>query len=120
MKLFQARFHRSISLLGEEPALRARLTTDLPSWFHFPDVERAHWLNSIVTALWPHVAAYADRVLRLTVEPAARDALEAYNLRGFRFRQIELGRIPPRISGIKVKKIKIARHQNYGLTFSGL
>ena len=70
-----------MSLLGEEEALRARLT-ELPSWLTFPDVERVHWINSIITTLWPHVGNYADRVLRLTVEPLARDALENYNLRG--------------------------------------
>lgn len=62
----KARFHRDVALLGEEVALRARMT-DLPSWFNFPDVERVQWINTILGILWPRIEAYADTLLRVEV-----------------------------------------------------
>ena len=38
----------------------------------------------------------------MQVEPLARVTLESYKLWGFRFQQIHFGRVPPRITGVKV------------------
>jgi hypothetical protein len=40
------------------------------------------------------------------VEPVARETLEKNHLYGFKFEQIELGQIPPRITGVKVYDVK--------------
>ena len=87
--------HQDIALAGEEAALKERLR-ELPSWFNFPDVEKVEWINHIVTSVWPHVSAYVDRTLRTQVEPAAQEALAKYKLYGFKFEQINFGRVPPR------------------------
>ena len=88
--------------VGEEKALKERLR-ELPSWFNFPDVERVEWFNHITTTLWPHVAVYVDRVLRMQVEPTARETLAKYKLYGFKFEQINFGRVPPRsVSGVEL------------------
>lgn len=50
-------FHRKIAVEGEEVALKAYLQ-ELPSWVHFPDVERVEWMNHIMTLMWPQVTAY--------------------------------------------------------------
>lgn len=81
--------------------MRARLK-EFPSWFNFPDVERVEWINEMAKIFWPHISDYGDRILRLQVEPVAREALEKYKLWGFKFRQIQFGRMPPRITGVKV------------------
>ncbi|TRY78388.1 hypothetical protein TCAL_07186 [Tigriopus californicus] len=97
----KALLFKAISEEGEEHALRARLK-EFPSWFNFPDVERVEWINEMAKIFWPHISDYGDRILRLQVEPVAREALEKYRLWGFKFRQIQFGRMPPRITGVKV------------------
>jgi len=67
-------------------------------------VERVEWVNSIIKALWPHLGQYADHLLRTQVAPEARAALETYRLYGFKFHRVDLGRIAPRVGGIRVHR----------------
>lgn len=36
----------------------------LPSWVHFPDVERCEWFNIILAQMWPNFNIYAMEVLK--------------------------------------------------------
>jgi Ca2+-dependent lipid-binding protein len=46
-----------------------------------------------------------------SVEPAVKTALEGYGLGGFRFEKVVLGRVPPRITGIKVYDKNVGRDE---------
>ncbi|XP_055860420.1 extended synaptotagmin-2-like isoform X3 [Biomphalaria glabrata] len=84
----------------EKSVILARVE-DLPSWVHFPDVERAEWVNKILYQLWPYIGEYVEIILRENVEPAIRSSLPAA-FQSFKFSKIDLGDIPPRVGGVKV------------------
>lgn len=71
--------------------------SDLPSWIYFPDCDRAEWINSILTQLWPALQEHIAGRLR---EMTANDGL----LYGLTFSSTSIGNIPPRIEGVKVYK----------------
>lgn len=61
--------------------------------------------------LWPNVGHYTRKIIAESVEPAVKNALESYSLGGFKFEKVVLGRVPPRITGIKVYEKNIARDE---------
>ena len=54
--------------------------------------ERAEWINSIIQQLWPNVGHYTRKIINDTVEPEVKKALNAYNLTGFKFEKVVLGK----------------------------
>ena len=46
-----------------------RRLRDIPSWVHFPEQEKAEWLNKVLKKLWPFVNRYVEDFLRQQVEP---------------------------------------------------
>ncbi|KAL5010091.1 hypothetical protein ScPMuIL_012396 [Solemya velum] len=96
---------------GEKDAVLARVD-DLPSWVFFPDVERAEWVNKFISQLWPYVGDYVKDLLVKTVEPKVQQSLPA-SINSFRFVNIDLGDIPPRIGGVKVYSQNVRRDEIY-------
>ena len=68
-----------------------------------PLKERAEWVNSILTSMWPHLGEYVDSMLKKEVEPQVRQVLDAKGLGGFKFNKIYFGKIAPKITAIEVK-----------------
>ena len=54
---------------------------------------------------------YVYKIVTDTVEPLVKNALDGYKLTGFKFEKVVLGRIPPRITGIKVYEKNISRDE---------
>ena len=54
--------------LDEKNAILARLD-EVPSWVHFPDKERAEWVNKILKQVWPYFCKYLDNMFKTTIEP---------------------------------------------------
>jgi ABC-type transport system involved in cytochrome bd biosynthesis fused ATPase/permease subunit len=54
--------------LDEKNAILARLD-EVPSWVHFPDKERAEWINKILKQVWPYFIKYLDSMFKTTIEP---------------------------------------------------
>jgi len=105
---------REAALTNEQAMIESRMKVDdLPSWVYFPDKERAEWVNSILKQLWPKVNEYVRKTLFETVEPLVKNILKDYKLKGFQFvrERVFLGRIPPRITGIKVYNEKLTSRQ---------
>ncbi|ESO96571.1 extended synaptotagmin-like protein 2-like protein variant [Lottia gigantea] len=96
----------------ERAAILARVE-DLPSWVFFPDVERAEWLNKMIQQLWPYIGDYVKDLLHKSIEPAVKKSLPVALAASFRFSQIDLGDIPPRIGGIKVYTENVRRDEIY-------
>ena len=88
---------------GEETYLRSRL--ELPSWVTFPRVERAEWVNSLLSELWPHLQPTAWDLLQLTLEPVIAQLLAEYHVTGFKFTRLELGDQAPRLDGVAVHAV---------------
>ncbi|KAG7330610.1 hypothetical protein KOW79_006832 [Hemibagrus wyckioides] len=84
----------------EEKRARALDTTELPSWVHFPDVERVEWVNKTVNQIWPYACRFLEKVFRENIEPAVKGANT--HLSTFSFTRIELGDKPLRVNGVKV------------------
>ena len=86
------------------------LCPDLPSWVHFPDVERAEWVNKVIHQMWPFVGKILDKLLRENVGPVLRRKVPS-TLNGIHFDTIRLGDLPPRIGGIKVHTDNLKRSE---------
>ena len=56
----------------------------------------------MIQQLWPNVGHYTRDLIDNTVEPIVKEALAGYGFGGFSFDKVVLGRVPPRITGIKV------------------
>ena len=54
--------------------------------------ERAEWINSIIQQLWPNIGHYTRKIINDTVEPEVKKALNIYNLTGFKFEKVVLGK----------------------------
>jgi hypothetical protein len=46
-----------------------------------------------------------EKTIRQKIEPQAKEILETYRLWGFKFNSVNFGQAPPRIEGLKVKKV---------------
>jgi hypothetical protein len=53
---------------SEKDAILARLGNDLPSWVHFPDKERAEFVNKIVQQAWSHAKPTLAEFLTRQIE----------------------------------------------------
>ncbi|CAH2282066.1 extended synaptotagmin-2 isoform X1 [Pelobates cultripes] len=106
-----SRLNRALAFLeNEEKAVKHKIaTSDLPAWVHFPDIERAEWLNKTVKHMWPYICQFVDKLFRETIEPAVRGANT--HLSTFSFTKIDMGNQPLRINGVKVYSENVDKRQ---------
>lgn len=109
-KLLKRNIAKAAALSNEKDVILARVD-DLPAWVFFPDIERAEWLNRILSQVWPNVNHYAKDLIKEVIEPAVQESLNFYKLTGFAFKKMRIGSIPPRIGGVKVYDKNIARNE---------
>ncbi|XP_004430633.1 PREDICTED: extended synaptotagmin-2 isoform X2 [Ceratotherium simum simum] len=105
------RLCRALALLeDEERAVRLGVRAcDLPAWVHFPDTERAEWLNKTVKHMWPFICQFIEKLFRETIEPAVRGANA--HLSTFSFTKVDMGQQPLRINGVKVYTENVDKRQ---------
>ncbi|KAI7814894.1 putative extended synaptotagmin-2 [Triplophysa rosa] len=104
------RLNRALSFFEQEDTVKQELeATDLPSWVHYPDVERVEWLNKTVKQMWPYVCQFVEKVFKETIEPAIKEA--SSHLSTFSFNNIDLGDKPLRINGVKVYTDNVDKRQ---------
>ncbi|XP_025714899.1 extended synaptotagmin-2 isoform X2 [Callorhinus ursinus] len=105
------RLCRALALLeDEERAVRLGVRAcDLPAWVHFPDTERAEWLNKTVKHMWPFICQFIEKLFRETIEPAVRGANT--HLSTFSFTKVDAGQQPLRINGVKVYTENVDKRQ---------
>ncbi|XP_004598697.3 extended synaptotagmin-2 isoform X2 [Ochotona princeps] len=106
-----SRLCRALALLeDEERAVRLGVRAcDLPAWVHFPDTERAEWLNKTVKHMWPFICQFVEKLFRETIEPAVRGANT--HLSTFSFTKVDVGEQPLRINGVKVYTENVDKRQ---------
>ncbi|XP_052549405.1 extended synaptotagmin-2 isoform X5 [Tympanuchus pallidicinctus] len=106
-----SRLGRALAFLeDEEEAVRLSVSSaDLPAWVHFPDTERAEWLNKTVKQMWPFICQFIEKLFRETIEPAVRGANN--HLSTFSFTKIDIGHQPLRINGVKVYTENVDKRQ---------
>ncbi|XP_013912328.1 PREDICTED: extended synaptotagmin-2 isoform X1 [Thamnophis sirtalis] len=106
-----SRLGRALAFLeDEERAVRLSVSTgDLPAWVHFPDTERAEWLNKTVKHMWPFICQFIEKLFRETIEPAVKGANS--HLSTFSFTKIDIGNQPIRINGVKVYTENVDKRQ---------
>ena len=73
--------------------------------------ERAEWINSIIQQLWPNIGHFTRKIINEKVESKIRVQFENKGLNRFKFEKIDLGSIPPRITGIKVYDKNVSRSE---------
>ncbi|XP_058390255.1 extended synaptotagmin-2 isoform X3 [Diceros bicornis minor] len=78
-------------------------------WVHFPDTERAEWLNKTVKHMWPFICQFIEKLFRETIEPAVRGANA--HLSTFSFTKVDVGQQPLRINGVKVYTENVDKRQ---------
>eukprot|EP00074_Homo_sapiens_P040973 NP_065779.1 extended synaptotagmin-2 [Homo sapiens] len=105
------RLCRALALLeDEERVVRLGVRAcDLPAWVHFPDTERAEWLNKTVKHMWPFICQFIEKLFRETIEPAVRGANT--HLSTFSFTKVDVGQQPLRINGVKVYTENVDKRQ---------
>ncbi|XP_051503708.1 extended synaptotagmin-2-like isoform X2 [Myxocyprinus asiaticus] len=104
------RLNRALSFFEQEDTVKPELeATELPSWVHYPDVERAEWLNKTVKQMWPYVCQFVEKLFKETIEPAIKEANA--HLSTFSFNKIDLGDKPLRINGVKVYTENVDKRQ---------
>ncbi|XP_066093794.1 extended synaptotagmin-2 isoform X4 [Saccopteryx bilineata] len=105
------RLCRALALLeDEERTVRLGVRAcDLPAWVHFPDTERAEWLNKTVKHMWPFICQFIEKLFRETIEPAVRGANT--HLSTFNFTKVDMGQQPLRINGVKVYTENVDKRQ---------
>uniref|UniRef100_A0AAA9T8J1 Extended synaptotagmin-2 n=2 Tax=Bos taurus TaxID=9913 RepID=A0AAA9T8J1_BOVIN len=89
--------------------LKAEGTDALAQQVHFPDTERAEWLNKTVKHMWPFICQFIEKLFRETIEPAVRGAHT--HLSTFSFTRVDLGQQPLRINGVKVYTENVDKRQ---------
>ncbi|XP_078519401.1 extended synaptotagmin-2 isoform X2 [Lissotriton helveticus] len=106
-----SRLSRALAFLeDEEKSVKLSISTaELPPWVHFPDVERAEWLNKTVKHMWPFICKFIEKLFRETIEPAVRGATS--HLSTFSFTKIDMGHQPLRINGVKVYTENVDKRQ---------
>ncbi|XP_006516138.1 extended synaptotagmin-2 isoform X7 [Mus musculus] len=106
-----SRLCRALALLeDEEQAVRLGVRAcDLPAWVHFPDTERAEWLNKTVKHMWPFICQFIEKLFRETIEPAVRGANA--HLSTFSFTKVDVGQQPLRVNGVKVYTENVDKRQ---------
>jgi hypothetical protein len=76
-----------------------------PAWVVFPDFDRVEWINDILVKLWPKLAGYSTEFVVDFIQPEIMRILDRMRLEsvsGFSVKKVDVGKIPARISGIKV------------------
>ncbi|NXA42766.1 ESYT3 protein, partial [Eudromia elegans] len=76
---------------------------------HFPDVERAEWLNKVLVQAWPYFTTIMEKTFKEVLEPKIR--AKHVHLKTCTFTKINFGEKCPRINGIKVYTKEIDRRQ---------
>uniref|UniRef100_A0A8C0ZQ54 Extended synaptotagmin-2 n=1 Tax=Castor canadensis TaxID=51338 RepID=A0A8C0ZQ54_CASCN len=106
-----SRLCRALALLeDEERTVRLGVRAcDLPAWVHFPDTERAEWLNKTVKHMWPFICQFIEKLFRETIEPAVRGANA--HLSTFSFTKVDMGQQPLRVNGVKVYTENVDKRQ---------
>ncbi|XP_011689856.1 PREDICTED: extended synaptotagmin-2 isoform X1 [Wasmannia auropunctata] len=99
------------SVLAKEKELIVSRMNELPSWVYFPDFDRAEWLNRILYKVWPSMNQFVRQLCKQTIEPSIVEKLTEYKIKGFQFDRLVLGRIPPKIYGIKVYDKNTSRNE---------
>ncbi|XP_004381497.1 extended synaptotagmin-3 [Trichechus manatus latirostris] len=81
----------------------------LPTWIHFPDVERVEWANKIISHTWPYLSMIMENKFREKLEPKIRE--KSIHLRTFTFTKLYFGQKCPRVNGVKAHTNKCNRRQ---------
>ncbi|CAH1098447.1 unnamed protein product [Psylliodes chrysocephalus] len=81
-----------------------KVVDELPSWVTFPDRERAEWLNEIIIQIWPSICLYIVKLCRTKLQTKIKKKFDS-----FRFEEIDFGKSPPKIDGVKVYNRSITK-----------
>jgi hypothetical protein len=74
---------------------------DIPSSVDFSTTEKCTWLATVLEQLWPFAKVALEQMLRNVLDPILADAAERLGLGlSLGFRQLQLGRRPPLITGV--------------------
>lgn len=109
-KEFKQRIAMFAALKNEKQLVHSQFEY-LPSWVHFPDVERCEWFNIILARMWPNFNIYAMEVIKSKLEVDLNKKLSAYLKDSFKFQIMSLGSVPPRVSGVKVYEKNVKRNE---------
>ncbi|XP_058803408.1 extended synaptotagmin-2 isoform X2 [Phymastichus coffea] len=90
---------------------------ELPVWVYFPDYDRAEWLNGVLYKAWPMINKYAHNLVKSNIQETIAQTVSKYQKKmpglgkDFTFDRVVLGRIPPKINGVKVYDKHTSRNE---------
>ena len=97
-------FHQTLKfqkLMHDPAALQSSLPL-IPPWIAFPDMEKADFIATLVTQLWPVIKEASEAVVLQVVSPLM-DKLKPPFLTSLSFQRLDLGNVPPSIPGVRLQ-----------------
>lgn len=79
----------------ERDAIFLTLQDNIPSWILFPDVERAEWINNVLSILWPRIKDYSEQKLRSLQSTINKQPW----LKNLKINQVDMGQVVSCSSG---------------------
>lgn len=79
----------------ERDAIFLTLQDNIPSWILFPDVERAEWINNVLSILWPRIKDYSEQKLRRLQSTINKQPW----LKNLKINQVDMGQVVSCSSG---------------------
>ena len=68
-------------------------------------MERTEWVNIITSQLWPYLDKFLRNILQhIEEDQELNKRLQGYHIKAIKFPNFSLGKIPPRLSGIKFQE----------------
>ena len=92
---FQKRMHAPAALQSSLPLI--------PPWISFPDIEKADFITTLCTQMWPSIKQATEAQLRAQLPPII-DKLKPPFLTSITFNRLDLGNIPPSIPGVRLQQ----------------
>ena len=71
------------------------------------NLEKCEWINSIISDMWPYICIHVKNVLSDQIQPMVQDMEPKSVLSSFKFTEIHLGSITPRIQHINAYRPKV-------------
>ncbi|XP_062862422.1 extended synaptotagmin-3 [Trichomycterus rosablanca] len=84
-------------------------TLNSPAWIQFSEVEKAAWINKILTHAWPFFGVFMDKLLRDSIQPAIRQS--SPHLKTFNFTRVHFGHRAPSITGVQVHTDEVDKRE---------
>lgn len=91
-----------------------------PAWINFSEVEKAAWINKILTHAWPFFGVYMDKLLKDSIQLSIRKSHP--QLKAFTFTRVHFGQKAPAVTGVRVYTHEVEKREvilDFNIVYEG-